>query len=405
MNNFLFNINNNVLKSYLSKISLFVLFVIMIYSMKPWVFWNNSIALLYVFIILFIFLRFPLLSLKLKREQLIVCFFCLIMYGVLDLFHLHRWVFFVQYLFRHILFVVCIILFTEKEKKKLVDLFTFLYSVIILVTMIFYIVYLFDVDLPYSIIKYEPNTGYPTFRNYTFLIVCNKIEFFSRFQSVFLEPGHLGMVSSILLYVNKYDLKKKRNLIVLLSSILSFSLASYVLLVFGFVVNYILNNDNRVKRFFKALLFLSFVMATSIYLYVYDSDSVFSRLIVARLDYRENIDIKRNYRTTLSFDSYYDERFYKVENCLLGIGIDEFTKKFEWGNSSYKTFIVTYGVLGLVVLILFYLAFVYLYMSSFLIGLFLIYLVSFLQRPYALWEVEICLFICSSYLKKKDSNK
>lgn len=64
-------------------------------------------------------------------------------------------------------------------------IFTKVYSVILFVSIIAYIFYLLDISIPYTIMRYEYNTGYPSFKNYIFLIIRNETEFFSRFQSIF----------------------------------------------------------------------------------------------------------------------------------------------------------------------------------------------------------------------------
>lgn len=72
------------------------------------------------------------------------------------------------------------------------------------------------------------------------------------------------------------------------------------------------------------------------------------------------------------------------------------------GNSSYKVFIVQYGILGLVVLSVFFFVIVWYSKSSFVRGLLLLYVASFWQRPYALWEVELFLFISIALLAKQN---
>ena len=88
---------------------------------------------------------------------------------------------------------------------------------------------------------------------------------------------------------------------------------------------------------------------------------------------------------------------------LLGIGIQKYTGLFmSTANSSYKVFIMQYGLLGIGLLILFFLSLLRMYYSNLSFGLFLLLSLSFIQRPYALWEIESFAFICaiSLFLKK-----
>lgn len=160
--------------------------------MKPWFFWNGTTAILYALILLFISVRLPFIKKTLKRKQFILCCLCLLMYSSVDLLDLVHPVFIIQYLFRNLLLVFFVILFSNDEKRNLVRIFTKVYSVILFVSIIAYIFYLLDISIPYTIMRYEYNTGYPSFKNYIFLIIRNETEFFSRFQSIFWNPDMWG---------------------------------------------------------------------------------------------------------------------------------------------------------------------------------------------------------------------
>ena len=81
-------INKDSIRRYLSKLSIIILCVIMLYSMKPWFFWNGTTAILYALILLFISVRLPFIKKTLKRKQFILCCLCLLMYSSVDLLDL-----------------------------------------------------------------------------------------------------------------------------------------------------------------------------------------------------------------------------------------------------------------------------------------------------------------------------
>ncbi|WP_287622783.1 O-antigen ligase family protein [Parabacteroides sp.] len=374
--------------------------------MKPWFFWNGTTAILYALILLFISVRLPFIKKTLKRKQFILCCLCLLMYSSVDLLDLTSLSYIIRYFFRHLLLVLFAILLSDKEKGDLVRLFTKVYSIILFVSILAYIFYLLDISMPYMLIKYEINTGYPSFRNYIFLIVRNEMEFFSRFQSIFLEPGHVGMVSSLLLYINRYDLKRIPVFIVFMSVLLSFSLAAYVLLVLGMTLYYLLKSKHYFRRLLRVSFLLCSVVVFSIVFYVNNPESVYSKLVVSRLDYDEERGISGNNRTSNQFDYYYDKVFFVKNDALFGIGDEEFAERFGSGNSSYKTFIVQNGIISLIFLFFLYCMLVRFYLSSIYVGLIILYIASFLQRPYALWEVELFLFMSAgSILKYKCNDK
>ncbi|WP_297904349.1 hypothetical protein [uncultured Parabacteroides sp.] len=374
--------------------------------MKPWFFWNETTPILYVLILLFIIVRIPFLGKILKRKQFVLCCLCLLMYSSVDLLDLVHPVFIIQYLFRNLLLVFFVILFSDDEKRNLVRLFTKVYSVILFMSIIAYVFYLLDISMPYTIMRYEYNTGYPSFRNYTFLIIRNETEFFSRFQSIFLEPGHVGMISSLLLYVNQYNLKRIPVFVIFISVLLSFSLAAYVLLVLGMTLYYVMKSKHYFRRVLHVSFFLGSVVVISVIFYVNNPDSVYSKFVVARLDYDEERGISGNNRTNNQFDYYYDKVFLQSNDVLLGIGDEEFARRFGSGNSSYETFIVQNGVISLIFLFVFYCILVCRCLSPVYVGLLILYVASFLQRPYALWEVELFLFMSAgSILKYKCNDK
>ncbi len=380
---------------FLSWMSLSALCVIMLYSMMLYVFWGRS-YIVYLAIVIFCMIRLCFLKRTISRKNLIACFFCLLMYSVLDLFHIEGIVSLISYTLRHVFLVWLVILLSEEEKERLVVLFTRIFTVIVGISLLFYALYLLGVDLPYGTVRYESNTGYPDFRCYLFFLLRNEPSLIIRFQSVFLEPGHLGMVSALLLYVNDYSLRRPAVWVLFIALFVSLSLAAYVLLLIGLLLRYVLIGKGLLRRLVLSSIWLSLVLVLVLSYYMYDPEAAFSKRIVERFEYNEEKGISGNNRTTASFDSYY-AHFFQTGDCLLGVGKEEFIQA-SWGvrgggNSSYKTFIVQYGLIGVFFVFLFFSVYAYLHKSKLLMGLLFLYVFSFLQRPYALWEVELFLFI------------
>lgn len=383
---------------FLSEMSLVLLCIIMLYSMKIYIFWGKTYVV-YLAISLFVFIRIQFIARKVSRSNFISCFFCFLMYSTLDIFHLESIMDLIPYTLRHVLLVWLVLLLTNAEKEQLVWLFTKIFVVIVGISLVSFTIHSLGVELPYGTVKYEVNTSYPDFKCYPFFLERNQPGLISRFQSVFLEPGHLGMISSLLLYVNGYHLKRPATWILFLAIFASLSLAAYVLLLIGMVLRYVISGKRMLKRIFLSLIYILAIIVVGLFYYIYDPDAAFSQRIVERLDYDENKGISGNNRTNISFDTYYEQQFYKGVDCLFGVGSKEFNQsswggnRGQGGNSSYKVFIVQYGLLGIFTLILFFSVYTYLYKSRLLLGLLLLYATSFWQRPYALWEVELFLFI------------
>ena len=368
----------------------------MLCSMKPWFVWDNP-AILYILIIFFILTRLPFAR-RINKKHCVLLILCFILYTVVDVPHINDAKRFVEYIFRHFICTSLVILLLSEEKASLVKIFINFYAGVLLFSTIIYVLVILGMPIySYQVSINDPYYSWG-FSNSLFLILPITSFPFPRFQSIFLEPGHLGMISSLMLYMIRYNMRSWQGIIIFLSSLLSMSLAAYMLLFLGMVI-YKLSFGNLLKT----ITFLLMILMTCTMAYNFFTNSYFSQSILLRLEYDEDKGFKGNNRISEDFEYYYNNKFYKTEHVLLGIGGDNIsTISGEGGNSSYKVFIVQYGILGLVVLSVFFFVIVWYSKSSFVRGLLLLYVASFWQRPYALWEVELFLFISIALLAKQN---
>ena len=364
--------------------------------MKPWFVWDNP-AILYILIIFFILTRLPFAR-RINKKHCVLLILCFILYTVVDVPHINDAKRFVEYIFRHFICTSLVILLLSEEKASLVKIFINFYAGVLLFSTIIYVLVILGMPIySYQVSINDPYYSWG-FSNSLFLILPITSFPFPRFQSIFLEPGHLGMISSLMLYMIRYNMRSWQGIIIFLSSLLSMSLAAYMLLFLGMVI-YKLSFGNLLKT----ITFLLMILMTCTMAYNFFPNSYFSQAILLRLEYDEDKGLKGNNRISEDFEYYYNNKFYKTEHVLLGIGGDNIsTISGEGGNSSYKVFIVQYGILGLVVLSVFFFVIVWYSKSSFVRGLLLLYVASFWQRPYALWEVELFLFISIALLAKQN---
>lgn len=368
----------------------------MLCSMKPWFVWDNP-AILYILIVFFILTRLPFAR-RINKKHCVLLILCFILYTVVDVPHINDAKRFVEYIFRHFICTSLVILLLSEEKASLVKIFINFYAGVLLFSTIIYVLVILGMPIySYQVSINDPYYSWG-FSNSLFLILPITSFPFPRFQSIFLEPGHLGMISSLMLYMIRYNMRSWQGIIIFLSSLLSMSLAAYMLLFLGMVI-YKLSFGNLLKT----ITFLLMILMTCTMAYNFFPNSYFSQAILLRLEYDEDKGFKGNNRISEDFEYYYNHKFYKTEHVLLGIGGDNIsTISGEGGNSSYKVFIVQYGILGLVVLSVFFFVIVWYSKSSFVRGLLLLYVASFWQRPYALWEVELFLFISIALLAKQN---
>lgn len=288
--------------------------------------------------------------------------------------------------------------FLSKEVKyNLLQFVTKWYSVLMCVSVLVYIV-TFLIDIPK--IGVINNYIYDPFENYILYLKPIKILEIFRFNSFYFEPGHCAVVGSMLLFANRYSLRTNYYLIpILVSILLSLSLAGYLLLLLGVVIQ----NLNKFKTIFVAFcIVLSFVFFV---VFVWnEGDNPVNELIVARLELDEKGGIKGNNRVYMDTNRSLDDAVSK-RDIWTGIGIERFNSLFNHSiaGSGYKIFLLQYGIIGILLLSLIYLSYslTATKINRHFANLFLIFIaLTFMQRTYTFWFSWQLPFICSIVITK-----
>lgn len=383
----------DAMKDIVSKTSVILAVFIALASAHPWFLWSYS-GVSILLLALFLVLRTLLLKLRFSMKYSIPLYFTIILWCYLYVTHAPGFSDVFSTIFTRLLPLIAVLLLSLDEKKKVIVYLTNILSTILLISLIFFLAWTFGVSLPNSMLENSLDSFYPVFSNYYAFIVIADLGIFTRFQSVFTEPGHLGMIISLLLYINKYDLRKWQCWVMLISLLWSLSLAAYVLLVIGLFLYICANSENFIKLVFRILVVFTIIVSIGVYYYSTNSDSVVSTLIFSRLEFDGEHGIAGNNRNDYDFKKYY-ESFEERSEYYWGIGINGFSKlSFSGGNSSYKIFIVQYGLIGILILAVYGISIIMASPSRLYWGLFFLYCISFMQRPYALWEIESYPFIC-----------
>lgn len=397
--------------NFVSWIKIFFFSMIALYTMQPYFFWNKTVFQLFFaacVILCFIIQN----SLNEFSERIPLTSGYVILFLLLFFTH---WHFFkalnieanIFGIFGKIIFwfppVLVFFLSTSDEKKVFLVFFTNIMAVLLFVSLLAFFFVLLGGHLPSTRMQHPESKFYDFFENYKFFIVVHdkrNFSIFARFQSVFTEPGHLSMMTALLLYANDYKIKKWQNFVILISLIFTFSLAGYVLLIAGvFLYSFAIS-----KRKLPMVLLLIFIGCISIglmfFYYNRHPDSLISRTIISRLMPDEERGFSGNNRNTTQFKDTYRE--FIRENSfrtLTGWG-NSIAKEFpKGGNSSYKNFIYENGFIGFFLLWIMYFAFT-LGTKSFLpISFLFLFMLSFWQRPYAIWLSQMFIFMayCAKY--------
>ncbi len=292
--------------------------------------------------------------------------------------------------------------FSNEVKRELLKYITKWYGILMMLSMCIFIL-LFIIDLPsLGILNhyiYEP------YENYFLYLKPYAIEDQFRFEAFFFEPGHCAMVGSMLLFAQRYKLKNNPWLIpTLLSVLLSLSLAGYVLLVIGLLLQYSKN--------IKFLLYF-FIIVLSAYIFVVyiweDGKNPVNELIVARLEFDKKSGITGNNRSYMFTDRYFSEAKHDGD-IWCGIGIEKFNELFNHSiaGAGYKIFLLQYGLIGM--LLLGFIFYGYSLTSTLrnrhFAQLFLFFIaIAFLQRCYTFWFSWQLSYICSIVINSKPKNK
>lgn len=292
-------------------------------------------------------------------------------------------------IFRILIFILAI-LHKDKIKITYIKFFTRVFACILIVSLLFWNIYLFSDVLPHFNFSFsEVGGGYEC---YFWFLTFDQFWHtnFPRFMGVFLEPGHLGMISSFLLFVNRFDFSKWYVWILFISIIYSLSLAAFFLVIISFVGFLFVENKISKNRVFHILIF--FLFGFFMVSYTDFGKNVFHYFVLSKvqathdgefLDNRFSSDLKRYYTN-----------IYGNKEFFWGIGSREYYDVFwKGGSAGYKVFIVKHGIIGIAILFVFYFSLSLHYDSKSTKILLILYIVSFLQRDYALWDVQILLFV------------
>lgn len=279
------------------------------------------------------------------------------------------------------------LIFTRPEVKE--SIFKYItkgMAIICFITIPFYVLYWFDVPLNYTIIKLN-ELSY--INNYYFFITEHNPVFSVRFSSIFLEPGFLTFGIIPLLYINKLNIKNISVFVLLISQILSFSLAGFILLFLILIVFSFDKTDKRIRNWSRVSLF-SAIVAISVFVGTIKEDSYFYLTLASRLAYNETSGtIKGNNRTSDDMKYLYDKT-KNTPQIIIGHGRDNILSFYErynmkGGNAGFVIYLMTYGMIGVFFAFLFFFIYYRMFKCYETLGLFAIFIIMLYQNSYWNW--------------------
>lgn len=302
--------------------------------------------------------------------------------------------------------LLTILFLSNNDKKRLLCLWTNTYSLILCVSVIAYFLTWFDFLTPSGVLSFG-NGNFYIYQNYHWL--CVRGPYVLRFNSIFLEPGHTAMIGAFTIFANHYNIRKKSVLCILICSLLTLSLAGYVLIIAGFIIYKFLTS--ALKKAFCHILIYS-VAITAIYFISksYENGNNYVNVyIIERLEYDEEKGIVGNNRYLGDTDKTF-EKIASTSKIITGLSFYEYAKALHdetISGAGIKLYLLQKGIVGTIfVFLVYYLICRKSVNRHFMYSMFILYILAFLQRAYPLWESWIFIFVFStvfpysSYLEK-----
>ena len=231
----------------------------------------------------------------------------------------------------------------EKSLTKICKVF----AGFLIISILFFFLHFIGVNLP----NVSVERGNYSYTNFFFFLLDDR-ELWNilipRFNSVFLEPGHMGTTIIMLLATQIGKWKKWYNVVLFVALLMSFSLAAYCLGVMLLFLRLWMLRRKIVLKILGLVSFLGIIVGGS---FVYnDGDNMLNNLIVMRLEVSDTgDDFKGNNRVSEDFEKEF-ESFLGSSDVLFGREMD-----YEgWGNSGYRVYIYDYGMAGFALFLLFY---------------------------------------------------
>lgn len=374
--------NMYIKSSWLYTTYVICVFILFVDSMFPWYMWNNPgryISLVLTFVVT-ISLKFnkPHYFLITKRHVIWAIFLFLSLIWIT----IHQDGNLFVALLRFIIWTCLLILKTE-YKRDILRFITKWFACLLVFSLSTYILFLLGIILVSPVFSMFNTDQYMFWNYYTFVISVNEVDFF-RFKSIFLEPGHLTMGLVPLIMANRFDLKNKYVMLLLVVELFTFSLAGYITLFVG----YLLFNFSYSRL--KYLLVGIFVFSGIIWILENNGYSeMLDRLIWRRLEYSDG-DLAGNNRVTSSFETVY-QTVINSSNKWVGDASIDITAY--GGISGYKKLIVQNGIIGLLLAFGMYIYHLLSYRKYDLMVFTLILIMLLFQNAYPFWNCVVIMYI------------
>ncbi|RLT70755.1 hypothetical protein D7V92_05245 [Parabacteroides sp. CH2-D42-20] len=239
--------------------------------------------------------------------------------------------------------------------------------------------------------------GAPYIYNNYILFVMDATRDYYRFYSVFDEPGVLGTLSAFVLYGNKYNFKRKENIVILIGCLFTYSMAFYMITLLGWLYQSAIS----FKRLIMSIV--AIILVVGILVYFMADDQAFQQSVIERFT---DVGLDRVEGRTGSNVNVFWDKYIASSDVFLGMGTSFINDNLSGFGNSYKRFVIEYGLIGTILLIVMYFHLVKRW-NRLTLGFFVLFFLSFLQRPLAFssWQIFVFIAVISNlYIRLSSKN-
>lgn len=259
--------------------------------------------------------------------------------------------------------------------------------VIALLALLVIVVKLIGIDLPYYPYETGATGSKSMFYIYPGTAVLQGQEYqvfgrsLFRVSGIFSEPGHFGMISAIVLFMNPEVLSKKKRIVITCAALLTLSMGFYVL--FAGLCMYRFRFSHKQVVGMIVLMVVGFIVVS-----VLPADFL-DRFFLNKVSSNQDV---LDARTSAEFSRFYDH-YTRYRINLFGGG-RTITENFEVTSSDYRSFLLKYGLAGIALYVVWFFVMTYGRKQKFVLLSFFFFAVVFVHRS---WLVDYLIFLFAVY--------
>jgi hypothetical protein len=301
-----------------------VLFIASLQSFNAWFFWSiKSYWISLAFILISLFVMFICPAIFSYSRKKIVWMILYLLACLITTIHDNLNIF-LSVLISAVP-VYFVILLKREYKSKYFQYFTKIFGILIGISVAAWVMHLLGVSSPWTKVGFGESDSVNSFQyiyenHYLYLVNITTVfdGIIPRFSSVFLEPGYLGCLLAVILYLNEYKFKGNVYAILFLVALFfTFSLAGWLLGIFGFTACKLKNSKSKVIIIVVSVL--AFIGFRNIAVNYNSGNNIINQFFFERLKFGESDNIIAGYnRTGTVAQQRLDSSFLQSDGVLLG---------------------------------------------------------------------------------------